>query len=334
MKKFILIGLGGFLVLFSCKKEENVYDVDVSDQKIEAQIINISDDLYNPNIPIDTLRSRYDFFFDPNVSNEVYNQQRNDSLEQSVYKEIKATINEKELTQEFTTLFKHIKYYYPKFESPKIYAYSSMFDKEKKYEPIVYYKDYNVITIALDYFLGTKSKYYQAFEVEGYLRNNMNPQNITPRVSMAIAETFPLMDVHSNQFMNYMIVYGKAMLLQDAFLPSFSDSLKIGFTQKQLNWCLANEKNMWDYMIRENYLYSDDKDLLRRFIYPAAFSKFFTLDEDGKSVDNDSPGRVGIWIGWRILRSYRKENPKVSLQEIMANRNYQKLFEESGYQPK
>jgi uncharacterized protein YjaZ len=58
----------------------------------------------------------------------------------------------------------------------------------------------------------------------------------------------------------------------------------------------------------------------------APFSKFYL------EIDNESPGRVGQWIGWQIVRSFM-ENNKVSMQE-MIKMDAKELFEKSKYKPK
>jgi uncharacterized protein YjaZ len=58
----------------------------------------------------------------------------------------------------------------------------------------------------------------------------------------------------------------------------------------------------------------------------APFSKFYL------EIDNESPGRVGQWIGWQIVRSFMQNN-KVSMQE-MIKMDAKELFEKSKYKPK
>jgi uncharacterized protein YjaZ len=57
----------------------------------------------------------------------------------------------------------------------------------------------------------------------------------------------------------------------------------------------------------------------------APFSKFYL------EIDNDSPGMVGRFIGWQIVRAYMKAN-KSSLQELVAL-DAETLFNKSKYKP-
>ena len=62
-----------------------------------------------------------------------------------------------------------------------------------------------------------------------------------------------------------------------------------------------------------------------RFIEDAPFSKFYT------SFDKQSPGRVGQWIGYKIVKSYLKSNNK-TIEEIL-NMNEYELYLNSNYKP-
>ena len=83
---------------------------------------------------------------------------------------------------------------------------------------------------------------------------------------------------------------------------------------------------MWRYFIEKKLLYDTDQKLIPRFINPAPFSKFYL------EIDNESPGRVGSWIGWQIVRSFM-ENNEVSLEQLLQM-DAKEIFERSKYKPK
>jgi hypothetical protein len=83
---------------------------------------------------------------------------------------------------------------------------------------------------------------------------------------------------------------------------------------------------MWRYFIEKKLLYDTDQKLIPRFINPAPFSKFYL------EIDNESPGKVGSWVGWQIVRAFM-ENNEVSLQQLLQM-DYKELFEKSKYKPK
>ena len=107
---------------------------------------------------------------------------------------------------------------------------------------------------------------------------------------------------------------------------NFNDAEKIGYLSEQITWCQENESYIWRYFIEKELLYSTDSKLPNRFTNMAPFSKFYL------EIDNESPGRVGQWIGWQIVRSFMQNN-KVSMQE-MIKMDAKELFEKSKYKPK
>jgi uncharacterized protein YjaZ len=87
-----------------------------------------------------------------------------------------------------------------------------------------------------------------------------------------------------------------------------------------------NERYMWQYFIENELLFQTQSSLSLRFIDPAPFSKFYL------EIDNDTPGKVGQWIGWQIVRSYMDKNPNTSLEELLSM-SARDLFNKSNYKP-
>jgi hypothetical protein len=127
-------------------------------------------------------------------------------------------------------------------------------------------------------------------------------------------------------FIGKMVNEGKKMYLLDLYLPSIPDYEKIGYSQDKLNWAAANEEQIWMYFIERKLLFDTDTKLNQRFLENAPFSKFYM------EQDHLSPGKIGVWIGWQIVRSYMKHND-VSLQELLKI-DESDLFNKSKYKPK
>jgi uncharacterized protein YjaZ len=74
--------------------------------------------------------------------------------------------------------------------------------------------------------------------------------------------------------------------------------------------------------LRANFLKEDIK-----FGYNLAPFSRFNLE-----LDSESPGALGQYIGWQIVRSYMENNPSSLLQ--MLQMNAQTLFNKAKYKPK
>ena len=90
--------------------------------------------------------------------------------------------------------------------------------------------------------------------------------------------------------------------LKDIILPNKSDAVKIGYKEAQINWAIENEKYIWEYILERELLYKNDITLKKRFLDPSPFSKFYL------EIDNESPGKIGQWLGWQIVRSFISNN--------------------------
>ena len=47
----------------------------------------------------------------------------------------------------------------------------------------------------------------------------------------------------------------------------------------------------------------------------------------------ESPGRLGAFIGWQIVREYMKESDGSTLKQLMENTNSQQILKVSKYKP-
>ncbi len=121
-----------------------------------------------------------------------------------------------------------------------------------------------------------------------------------------------------------MIEKGKAWWLLDKFLPTTADSVKTGYTQDQLDWCAANEGLIWTYILKNENLYSVDPSTIQVYIGEGPFTQGFSQEL--------SPGNIGQWIGWQIVKKYADNNPKASIQDIMTASG-KKILDEAKYRP-
>jgi len=110
----------------------------------------------------------------------------------------------------------------------------------------------------------------------------------------------------------------------DKLLPFTPDTLKIGYTKKQLEGCYANEANIWNLFLQNNFLYS---------IEPAVNKNYMQDGPKTEELGDASPGFIGLFVGWQIVKKYMKKNSNLSLGELMEM-DSRKIFEESKYKPK
>lgn len=324
MKIFRIAILSSILVLSldSCKKEqESQWKVEIEKPAEKVQVVDISKMFYDKNVPLEQFKTSFPWF-QGTVSDEDFAKRRTDANEVKIYNEAIHKIDVNKLQTELQELFSHIKYYYPKFNSPKVYLFSSALQMAQ--DPIIYDEKSGFLFVDITGFMGDGNANYKG--LEQYFQKSMNPGNIVPKVSQIFAEN--IVTASSQQkFVDQLILNGKIMTLQDAFLPNFPDYLKMNYTKKQYDWAVTNEANIWNYFVESNLIFSDDPRLVERFISPGPFSKFYT------EIDNESSPQIGIFTGWQVCKSYLKQNPETKLLDFLKM-DAQTIFNKSGYKPK
>jgi uncharacterized protein YjaZ len=111
----------------------------------------------------------------------------------------------------------------------------------------------------------------------------------------------------------------------DKFLPEIPDSVKTGYTQQQLNWCHENEGLIWAFIIKNEDIYSINPATIQNYIGESPFTQGFSQEL--------SPGNMGQWIGWQIVKKFADKNPGMKPGDIMKT-DAKKILDEAKYKPK
>ncbi len=309
----------GVAVLFISCNNVSQSKIDVSDVEVNVTVDRFEEKFYtSTEEDLPRLKEDYTFMF-ANVPDTTSLGKMKSEEELFLFNESQKVFgNFEEQREELTDLFKHIKYYNPQFKEPKVITHISNVD----YEYPIIYAD-SLLFIALDMYLGKQSEVYSSFPM--YIAQNYKKERVVVDVANDIIQrSFP--SFRSRRFIDKMIHKGKELYFLERFLPAVSDSLKMGYSSEKMKWAEVNEIDIWKYFIENEMLYSSDSDLDARFINVAPFSKFY------QASDGDSPGRIGVWIGWQIVRSYMRNND-VTLQELIAV-SPEDIYKKSKYKPR
>lgn len=317
MKKYLFLVVFCLFIL-SCDKKNKVESA-VAVIPLEVEVERFDKIFFEtPPKDLEKVKKQFPFFFPPGNDNSIWLNKMQDPLWRELYTEVQKKYKDFEPVKvELETLFKHIKYYFPKTKTPKVITIIAEMDYKNK----AIYAD-SLVVISLELYLGKNHKFYQ---FPDYLKQNFEERQIAPDVvsSFSAQKIPPVLD---KDLLSQMIYYGKQLYLKDLLLPDYTDAEKMGYSPEQIAWCQENESYMWRYFIEKEMLYSNDQKLISRFINPAPFSKFYL------EIDNESPGQVGAWIGWQMVRSYMKNND-VPLVDLLKT-NAKEIFVKSKYKPK
>jgi len=223
-----------------------------------------------------------------------------------------------ETEKQLRKAFKYFQYHFPDKQLPTIYAYTSGFNQS-----VVTAE--NIIGISLDKYLGRNCSYYQQLSTTPqYKITNMHKNKLVSDIAFAWGMTEFDASNKTTNLMHNIIQNGKLMYFVDALLPETHDSLKIGYTAKQLEFCINNEAQMWNQLVEDKMLFSNKRMDIIRYINDGPGTSGFP---------QQSPGRTGVWLGWQIVRQYMLTHPEITLPELMQNNNYQQILNDSEYFP-
>lgn len=318
MKKYFFLPLLSVFIVLSCDKKSKI-EKEVEEIPVKIVVDRFEKAFFETNPKeLPKLKQQYPFFFPVGNDDAIWIEKMQHPQWRELYNEVeKKYSNFDTETSQIEELFKHIKYYFPKTRIPKVYTIISEMDYQNK---VIYAND--MLVISLELYLGKDHRFYEFPE---YLKQNFEQSQILPDIvsSFFRGKISPPSD---NTFLSQMVYAGKELYIKDLLLPEYSDADRMGYKPEQITWCQENESYMWRYFIEKKLLYDTDQKLIPRFINPAPFSKFYL------EIDNESPGRVGSWIGWQIVRSFM-ENNEVSLEQLLQM-DAKEIFERSKYKPK
>ncbi|WP_166384377.1 gliding motility lipoprotein GldB [Polaribacter sp. 11A2H] len=317
--RFYFMNLMVLCVFFSCSDKKNT-QIDVSTVNVDFTTKRYEVDFYNSTAKtLPALKNEFPYLFPKSFSDSLAISKIADTDEQELFAETQKLYKDiSQLEVELRTLFKHVKYYNSNFKAPNVVTMISNID----YNSRVIYAD-SLLFISLDVYLGKTHRFYADYPK--YIKENNKRENIIVDVANTMIEK-QLIPFSNRSFLSKMIYEGKKLYVLDLYLPTILDQFKIGYSSEKLDWAIANEENIWKYFIEKKLLFSTETALNKRFLDNAPFSKFYLQN------DNDSPGRIGVWLGWQIVKSFMQNND-VSLQELLII-DFEELFQKSNYKPK
>ena len=309
-----------FLVIVGCgevdKREEEIakLDIELKISRFDREFMNATPD------QIPELKANYPYLFPEQFNDSIWEAKMIDTLQIEISEEVdKAFGNFESEAEELESLFRHMKYYFPESQVPHVVTLTS----DVRYDARVILTD-TLLLLGLDNYLGEDHHFYRS--IARYIAQVLDKKYLASDVASAFSKKV-IKYPRNRTFLSRMVHYGKELYIKDKLLPTNTDAQKIGYTEEQMDWAQANEEEIWRYFVERELLYSTASDLDRRFLDPAPFSKFQL------ELDNESPGRLGRYVGWQIIRAFEARNPDVGLKALLAM-PADEIFKKSNYKPK
>jgi hypothetical protein len=222
------------------------------------------------------------------------------------------------LQHDLGTMFGKVHYYFPDFKTPPVAAtyVSGLLGKD------IFVND-SLLVLSLDWYIGPKASYRP--DLPGYMLRRYRPANLLPTLATAVAGKYVPRKLAAPTVLDEMISQGKRLYFAGQVLPCAPDTLLMGYTRKELSGLQFNEAKVWGHFLENNLLYSSTPFLIQKYVAERP---------NVPEIDATCPGRVGQWLGLQIIRKYMAEHPDVTLAQLMAQADAQRILNESHYRPK
>jgi hypothetical protein len=235
------------------------------------------------------------------------------------------------IKKQFEEAFKYVKYYFPDFKVPNIITVLGPVDAMAtgNYGPTPDFSRPGFIGISLQFYLGSDYPLYK----DAQFIERVAPEYRSLRFSkeyiigdamqLVVTDLFPD-NSEDKPLIEQMIERGKRLWLLDKFLPGVPDEIKAGYTKEQIEWCEANEGDIWSYLVKNEDIYS---------INPATIQTYIGEGPSTSSFPNTpSPGNLGAWVGWRIVEKFADKNAGMKPEDVMKA-TPKDILEGSKYKP-
>lgn len=330
------ISLFLLFTMMSCNNSDNpdVSDIriDLTTQRFEKDLVAL--DTNNVAAGISQLRNKYptfaDNFFttilntDPTWQADKSTQYINGFL--SSYKPVFDTAamvfpKFEKYENEIKKSLQYLAYYFPSYKAPKkIITYVGPLDG---FGDIL---TEDAIIVGLHHHLGNFSLYKSMLVHETYpeyISNRFQPAYIPVNAMKNI-----VLDIFPEKFEDktlilQMVEKGKSLYMLSKLLPGTEEYMLIGYTQNQLKESYTNERYIWDLFVQNNFLQTNDNNVIKNYV-----------GEGPKTMElgERSPGNIGSFAGWQIVKKYMSKNVDMPLKDLMV-KDAEEIFREAKYKP-
>lgn len=227
----------------------------------------------------------------------------------------------KEIDEQLTKGFKYWKYYDPEQKTPQVIYMVSWLNNWGAFT-----LGNDILAIGLDMFLGKDYPFYKSVGIPDYMAQMQRKEYIPVAAMRALYQDKMPFNPDGKTLLHMMIQRGKEMYFLSKILPFMDETTRLGFTAEQLAWCNANQELVYNFFVKEELLYNNEWNKVLRYVNDAP---------SATGMPAESPGNIGTWMGYEIVKAYAAQHPKLTLTELIySDIDDAKFLQESKYKPK
>ena len=226
---------------------------------------------------------------------------------------------------------KHVKHYFPAYNTPeKIITFIGPMDAYFEASTGGYGDALttNALIVGLQLHLGSRFSMYTSEMGQSlypaYISRKFAPEYIPVNCIKNVIDDMYPENTTGKSLIEKMVEKGKRLYLLNKLMPETPDTLKIGYTGKQLEGCYENEGLIWNFILTNSLAYNTDPSVIKGYIGEAP---------NTPELGEGSPGYIGLFIGQRIVEKFMEKNDEMQPDSLMRM-DPKTIFEQSKYRPR
>lgn len=259
-------------------------------------------------------------YYEPDTSAvNIYNIYRHSHIIKSLQDTIALVFSDVSAYEKlYADAFARMKKVLPNVTTPKIYTCLT------ELSTAAFLVTDDIMGVSLEMYLGSGSTYYDLDTWPRFVQRSMNKDNVIPNLLKNYIRNTQLPAVEPKTMLDHMLAQGKELYVLKHLLPSTMDTLLFDFSDQQLEFCQANEKQIWSFMLDQKLVYDTNYKNIQRYVMPAPTSP---------GMPEDAPGRAAIYIGFKIVETFMNRYPETTMKNLLENTNSQQILDAARYKP-
>jgi hypothetical protein len=200
--------------------------------------------------------------------------------------------------------FKRLKIHFPTGKFPTTLVFMNSF-----FASSIYCTE-NELAVGLERYLGPKTQEIKELPNEQFydwIKIAMDEKYLDRDAVCGWIQTHMLPMKENMNHIEAMIYWGKVLYLTEAAYPEMDPAILMRYSQKNYDWANQNERNFWEYLVKQNLLFQKNATDQAGFVQEGPFTA---------GLPQKGPDRLGQFLGYRIVKSFIDQND-VTLQQLL-----------------
>ena len=180
----------------------------------------------------------------------------------------------------------------------------------------------NSISVGIEYFLEQNNK-YKPSDLPEYILDRYTPVHLNSTLLKSYFSQFNVINESDQSMLNEMIAFGKLYYVVGSISECEEDNIILGYSEKQMNNLEENEGFIYSYFIQNELFFENQSKEKQKYMSERPITY---------EISPQVPGRIGRWLGWKIVSSYMDQN-QLTLEELLLEADFKKIFYNSNYKP-